>query len=286
MAEQKKYRTQNEDRAMNILETIAERTRERTELEKKKMPLETVRRTAEEMAEAEKTAGNGDFPYRFQRALAGDDISFICEVKKASPSKGIIAEEFPYLEIAKEYEQAGASAISCLTEPFWFLGKDEYLKEITSQVQIPVLRKDFTIDEYMIYQAKNLGASAILLICAILDDSQLLAWHQLAAELGLSVLTEAHTEEEIGRALKAGAKILGVNNRNLKNFTVDIQQSRRLRSMVPEDVLFVSESGIKNHEDIQALRENGTNAVLIGETLMRAADKKAMLDNLKNGTAV
>ena len=271
---------------MNILDEIAAKTRERTEAEKKKVSLETVRGMAEEKAVAEKAAGNGRFAYRFQQALVGEDISFICEVKKASPSKGIIAEEFPYLQIAREYEQAGASAISCLTEPFWFLGKDAYLKEITDQVQIPVLRKDFTIDEYMIYQAKNLGASAILLICAILDDGQLAAWHQLAAELGLSVLTEAHTEEEINRALKAGAKILGVNNRNLKNFTVDVEQSRRLRSMVPSDVLFVSESGIKNHTDIQALRENGTDAVLIGETLMRAADKKAMLDELKNGTTI
>ena len=271
---------------MNILETIAVKTRERTEAEKKQLSLETVRNMAEEKAAAEKKEENGQFTYRFQQALAGKDISFICEVKKASPSKGIIAEAFPYLQIAREYEQAGASAISCLTEPFWFLGKDEYLKEITGQVQIPVLRKDFTIDEYMIYQAKNLGASAILLICAILDDGQLRAWHQLAAELGLSVLTEAHTEEEIDRALRAGAKILGVNNRNLKNFTVDVEQSRRLRGMVPEDVIFVSESGIKNHADVQALMENGTDAVLIGETLMRAADKKAMLDELKNGTSM
>ena len=271
---------------MNILETIAAKIRERTEAEKKQLSLETVRNMAEEKAAAEKKEENGQFTYRFQQALAGKDISFICEVKKASPSKGIIAEDFPYLQIAREYEQAGASAISCLTEPFWFLGKDEYLKEITGQVQIPVLRKDFTIDEYMIYQAKNLGASAILLICAILDDGQLRAWHQLAAELGLSVLTEAHTEEEIDRALRAGAKILGVNNRNLKNFTVDVEQSRRLRGMVPEDVIFVSESGIKNHADVQALMENGTDAVLIGETLMRAADKKTMLDELRNGTSI
>lgn len=227
---------------MNILETIAAKTRERTEAEKKQLSLETVRNMAEEKAAAEKKEENGQFTYRFQQALAGKDIILYCEVKKASPSKGIIAEAFPYLQIAREYEQAGASAISCLTEPFWFLGKDEYLKEITGQVQIPVLRKDFTIDEYMIYQAKNLGASAILLICAILDDGQLAAWHQLAAELGLSVLTEAHTEEEIDRALKAGAKILGVNNRNLKDFTVDVEQSRKLRSMVSSDVLFVSES--------------------------------------------
>lgn len=263
---------------MNILEEIAAKTRVRVAENQQKITLAQMKEQAQAL--------NADTGFPMEQALKAEGISFICEVKKASPSKGIIAEDFPYLQIAREYEQAGASAISCLTEPFWFLGKDEYLKEITGQVQIPVLRKDFTIDEYMIYQAKNLGASAILLICAILDDGQLAAWHQLAAELGLSVLTEAHTEEEIDRALKAGAKILGVNNRNLKDFTVDVEQSRKLRSMVPSDVLFVSESGIKNHADIQALRENGTDAVLIGETLMRAADKKAMLDELRNGTSI
>lgn len=260
---------------MNILDEIAARTKVRTEEEKKLLPLSEVRKMAEEKAKAE-----GTFLYPFQRALAKEGISFICEVKKASPSKGIIAEEFPYLDIAVEYENAGASAISCLTEPFWFLGKDAYLKEITDTVKIPVLRKDFTVDEYMIYQAKNLGASAILLICAILDDEQLKSWNQLAEELGMSALVEAHTEEEIERALKADAKILGVNNRNLKNFTVDVTQSRKLREMVPEQVLFVSESGIKTPEDIRLLRENGTDAVLIGETLMRAKDKKAMLKSL------
>lgn len=263
---------------MNILEEIAAKTRVRVAENQQKITLAQMKEQAQAL--------NADTGFPMEQALKAEGISFICEVKKASPSKGIIAEAFPYLQIAREYEQAGASAISCLTEPFWFLGKDEYLKEITGQVQIPVLRKDFTIDEYMIYQAKNLGASAILLICAILDDGQLRAWHQLAAELGLSVLTEAHTEEEIDRALRAGAKILGVNNRNLKNFTVDVEQSRRLRGMVPEDVIFVSESGIKNHADVQALMENGTDAVLIGETLMRAADKKAMLDELKNGTSM
>lgn len=263
---------------MNILEEIAAKTRVRVAENQQKITLAQMKEQAQAL--------NADTGFPMEQTLKAEGISFICEVKKASPSKGIIAEAFPYLQIAREYEQAGASAISCLTEPFWFLGKDEYLKEITGQVQIPVLRKDFTIDEYMIYQAKNLGASAILLICAILDDGQLVAWHQLAAELGLSVLTEAHTEEEIDRALRAGAKILGGNNRNLKNFTVDVEQSRRLRGMVPEDVIFVSESGIKNHADVQALMENGTDAVLIGETLMRAADKKAMLDELKNGTSM
>lgn len=259
---------------MNILDEIAQKTRVRTQEEKKRVSLESVRREAEE--KAKKPTG---FP--FEKALAADGMSFICEVKKASPSKGIIAREFPYLEIAKEYEKAGASAISCLTEPYYFLGRDAYLKEITDAVSIPVLRKDFTVDEYMIYQAKNLGASAVLLICAILDDKELAAYHQLAAELGLSALVEAHTEKEIEEAVKAGAKILGVNNRNLKTFEVDIRQSRKLRDMVPKEILFVSESGIKTPDEVAALKENGTNAVLIGETLMRAADKKAMLRALR-----
>lgn len=264
---------------MNILDEIAAKTRERTAQEQREMPLTEMRARAEERCGEDQRAGRPAFP--FEQALAAEGISFICEVKKASPSKGIIAQEFPYLQIAREYEEAGASAISCLTEPYWFLGKDAYLEEIVRHVSIPVLRKDFTVDEYMIYQARALGASAVLLICAILDDAQLLSFGQLAASLGLSALVEAHTEEEIERALKANARILGVNNRNLKNFEVDIAQSRRLRSLVPKEVLFVSESGIRTPRDVAALRENGTDAVLIGETLMRAADKKAMLEELR-----
>lgn len=274
---------------MNILDEIATRTRERVAEEKRRISLEAMRQDAEDVLQRECLAFGADPALRqerlpFEAALAAEGMSFICEVKKASPSKGIIAEEFPYLQIAKEYEMAGAAAISCLTEPYWFLGKNTYLQEIASQVNIPVLRKDFTVDEYMIYQAKALGASAVLLICAILDDGQLKAYGQLAMELGMSALVEAHTEEEISRALAADARILGINNRNLKNFQVDITQSRRLREMVPEDVLFVSESGIKTPQDIAALRQNGTDAVLIGETLMRAKDKKAMLDELRGST--
>lgn len=264
---------------MNILDEIAAKTKERILEQKKEVPLAELRKVAEEETRGQAACAPGDLP--FARALAKDGISFICEVKKASPSKGVIAREFPYLQIAREYEAAGAAAISCLTEPYWFLGKDRYLKEIAEQVNIPVLRKDFTVDDYMIYQAKALGASAVLLICAILDDAQLKAYGQLAGELGLCALVEAHTPQEIDRALKADAKILGVNNRNLKNFQVDVAQSRRLRQMVPPEVLFVSESGIRTAKDVAALREDGTDAVLIGETLMRAADKKAMLDELR-----
>ena len=219
--------------------------------------------------------------FPFEKALAEGDISFICECKKASPSKGLIAEEFPYVEIAREYERAGASCISVLTEPKWFLGSDRYLQEITEAVSIPCIRKDFTVDEYMIYEARLLGASAVLLICALLPEETIREYIGICDSLGLSALVEAHDEEEIAMALRAGARIIGVNNRNLKDFTVDVHNSERLRSLVPPSVLFVAESGIKTAEDIGVLRKAGVNGVLIGETLMRSPDKKAVLDTLK-----
>ncbi len=256
-----------------ILDEIAERTRQRVAEEKAAVPLAEMKKRALAMD------ANTGFP--FKRALGSDDISFICEVKRASPSKGMIAEDFPYLDIARDYESAGAAAISCLTEPFWFKGKDEYLTEIASAVSIPVLRKDFTVDEYMIYQAKTLGASAVLLICSILSREQLAEYLGIAHSLGLSALVEAHDEEEVRTALAVGAGIIGVNNRDLKTFTVDIHNSARLRKLVPPEVLFVSESGIRTAADVAALRENGTNAVLIGETLMRSPDKKAALAELR-----
>lgn len=228
--------------------------------------------------EAEALPQNRDFP--LEKALMKQDINFICEVKKASPSKGIIAQDFPYLIIAKEYELAGASAISVLTEPDYFLGEDKYLQEIAQNVSIPVLCKDFIIDEYQIYKAKILGASAILLICAILDDETLKRFFTLAEKLGLSCLVEAHDENEIKRALKIQARIIGVNNRNLKDFTVDVENSLKLRSLVPENVIFVSESGIKTKEDIEKLRVHQVQAVLIGETFMRAKDKVLALNEL------
>lgn len=256
-----------------ILEEIAARTVQRVAEEKAAVPLSEMKKRAEAMD------ANTGFPFR--KALSGDEISFICEVKRASPSKGLIAPDFPYLDIAKDYERAGASAISCLTEPFWFKGRDEYLAEISNAVTIPVLRKDFTVDEYMIYQAKTLGASAVLLICSILSKEQLSEYLGIAHSLGLSALVEAHDEDEVRTALSVGAGIIGVNNRDLRTFTVDINNSARLRKLVPPEVLFVSESGIKTAADIEALRSNGTNAVLIGETLMRSPDKKAALDELR-----
>ena len=208
-------------------------------------------------------------------------MSFICECKKASPSKGLIAPDFPYLEIAKSYEDGGASAISVLTEPQWFLGQNTYLQEIVQAVHIPCLRKDFTVDDYMIYEAKVLGASAVLLICSLLSEEQIRDSIKLCDSLGLSALVEAHDADEIEMALRAGARIIGVNNRNLKDFTVDIHNSGRLRSLVPPEVLFVAESGMKTRADVAALEEMGGNAVLIGETLMRSEHKKQLLADLK-----
>lgn len=261
-----------------ILDNIAATTRERVEAQKRQLSTEELKAIVYGMER------NDEFP--FEKALAKQGISFICEVKKASPSKGIIAEDFPYVEIAKDYEKAGADAISVLTEPFYFKGSNDYLEEIRKAVSLPLLRKDFTVDEYMIYEAKKIGANAVLLICSILSENQLQEYLGIATELGLSALVEAHDEEEVLAAQRAGARIIGVNNRNLKDFTVDVSNSIRLRKMVPSDILFVSESGMKNRADIAALEENGMNAVLIGETLMRSRDKGAMLRTLKGIEAV
>lgn len=255
----------------NILTKIAERTRERIAEEEKNVPVEVLKERIKDMPVAPD----------FYEALKKPGMSFICEVKKASPSKGVIAEDFPYLDIAMEYEKAGAAAISCLTEPFWFMGADRYVQEISEKVSIPVLRKDFTISEYMIYQARAIGASAVLLICAILTDDELRSYRELAESLGMNALVETHDAGEVERAIKSGAKIIGVNNRDLRTFVVDVNTSLRLREMVPAECVFVSESGIKTSADIEKLYENGTDAVLIGETLMRAADKKAALDELR-----
>ncbi len=255
-----------------ILDQIAADTKERVAAEKARVPLAEIKRRACSMEKGSRS---------FEKAVAEGDISFICEVKKASPSKGLIAPVFPYVEIAREYEAAGAACISCLTEPKYFLGSDRYLREIKEAVQIPVLRKDFTVDEYQIYQAKTLGADCVLLICALLDEGQLADYLQICGELGLSALTETHDEKEIQKAVRAGAGMIGVNNRNLKTFQVDVRNSERLRQLVPEECLFVAESGIRTPEDIQALRAAKVDGVLIGETLMKSPDKKKMLEALR-----
>ncbi len=257
---------------MTILDRLAAYAQERVTAAKQNISIEELKERAVSLP-------RGDFA--FEKALKKDDIAFICECKKASPSKGVIAGDFPYLQIAKAYESAGADCISVLTEPKWFLGSDRYLQEIAAAVHIPCLRKDFTVDAYMLYEAKCLGAAAVLLICSILSEEQIKAYIKICDTLGLSALVEAHDEAEVKTALRCGARIIGVNNRNLKDFSVDTGNSRRLRRLIPKDVVFVSESGVKTPEDVQLLREVGADAVLIGETLMRAADKKQILNELR-----
>lgn len=256
----------------DILNTIAENTRQRYELIIKEKPYAEIKAQALSIEKGS---------FEFEKAIAKNGLSFICEVKKASPSKGVISKDFPYLETALKYEAAGADCISCLTEPKWFFGSDRYLGEIVSAVNIPVLRKDFTVCDYQIYEAKLLGASAVLLICSILDEKTLMEYIDICNSLGMSALVEAHSESEIQTALRAGARIVGVNNRNLRDFSVDTKNSARLRSAVPSDVLFVSESGVKTRQDVENIEKSGADAVLIGETLMRADDIGAKMRELK-----
>lgn len=258
--------------AENILEQLAAYARTRVEQAKAVRPLADVKAAA--LAQPK-----GDFA--FEKALAQPGVRFICECKRASPSKGLIAPVFPYLDIAEEYAAAGADAISVLTEPKWFLGSDEYLQQIAAAVPVPCLRKDFTVDEYIIYEAKLLGASAVLLICSLLNTETLHQYLGICDALGLSALVEAHDEQEIASAAAAGARVIGVNNRNLKNFTVDVTNSLALRQKAPPGVLFVAESGITSPSDVSALRAAGVDAVLVGEALMRAPDKAAALAALR-----
>ncbi len=255
-----------------ILDEIAEYTRIRVENAKNKVSAEEMKRQALELPK--KT-------FAFEKALNTDKIGFICEVKKASPSKGLISPDFDYIGTAKQYDAAGASAISVLTEPKYFQGDNRYLTEIKENVSIPVLRKDFTVDEYMIYEARVINADCILLICAILSDEELTRYISIADSLGLSAIVEAHDEDEVNMALRAGARIIGVNNRDLKTFTVDIENSIRLRKLVPDNVIFVAESGIKTRQDIKRLESMGVNAVLIGETLMRSKNISDTINELK-----
>ncbi|MCR5830230.1 MAG: indole-3-glycerol phosphate synthase TrpC [Lachnospiraceae bacterium] len=276
---------------MTILDTIAEYARERVKAAKEKVPIEEIKEQAFEVAKADEalfaaSRASGKSAQReqfaFEKALAHKGMSFICECKKASPSKGLIAEDYPYESIARAYEAAGADCISVLTEPKWFKGSLEHLRKITDSVNIPCIRKDFTVDEYMIYEAKVCGASAVLLICSILPKEVVKSYIAICDTLGLSALVETHDENEVADAIWAGARIIGVNNRNLRDFTVDTGNSRRLRELVPEGTIFVSESGVKTAEDVKGLRDMGADAVLVGETLMRAEDKSAKLAELKS----
>lgn len=260
---------------MTILDKLAQHARERVALAKKFVSFDDVKAQALALPRGE---------FEFEKALAKDGLSFICECKKASPSKGLISEDFPYLDIARQYETAGADCISVLTEPKWFLGSEIYLKEIAAEVSLPCLRKDFIVHEYMLYEAKLLGAKAALLICSILPDELIKNYIGICDELGNSALVEAHDEDEVKRAIAAGARIIGVNNRNLADFTVDTENSRRLRELIPEGVLFVSESGVKDRSDTERLEQIGADAVLVGEALMKAPDIPAKLRELKGLT--
>ena len=257
---------------MNILDELANYSKVRVERDKEKISLTAMKNLAKN------STSSGE---KFLSALRKKDLSFICEIKKASPSKGIIAENFPYVEIAEEYEAAGADCVSCLTEPKYFLGSDEIFSEVRKKISTPMLRKDFTVDEYQIYQAKFLGADAVLLICAILSADELEKFLKICEDLKIAALVETHDEVEIKTALSVGAKIIGVNNRNLKNFEVDFSNAARLREIIPADKIFVAESGVKTVADISTLKRIGADAVLIGETLMRAADKKKTLAELR-----
>ena len=258
---------------MTILDELSAYARVRVEEDIRQIGREAMRELA--------LAGGRGNGAAFVEALKRPGMSFICEVKKASPSKGIIAADFPYVEIAESYEAAGADCISCLTEPKWFLGSDAIFREIRAAVSTPMIRKDFTVDEYQIYQAKTMGANAVLLICAILDTKTIEKYLALCEELGLAALVEAHTQEEIASAVAAGAKIIGVNNRNLKDFSVDFSNAARLRDLIPPECIYVAESGVRGPEDARVLRSIGADAALIGEAFMRADDRKKLLRELK-----
>lgn len=258
---------------MTILDQLAEHSRQRAADDRRAISLEEMKDRAFQVHR------EGENP--FFRALKKPGMSFICEIKKASPSKGLISPDFPYLDIAAEYESAGADAVSCLTEPKWFLGSDRIFSEVRKQIRTPMLRKDFTVDEYQIYQAKAMGADAVLLICAILDTKTIYRYLQLCDRLGLAALTETHNESEIESAVSAGAKIIGVNNRNLKDFTVDFSNAARLRELVPPDAIYVAESGVTGPADAALLSRIGADAALIGEALMRADDKKELLRRMR-----
>ena len=254
---------------MSILDQLAEHARARVAADEEILPLPELRERCLALGQ-----GNGE---AFSAALQRPGLSLICEVKKASPSKGIISESFPYLEIARSYEDAGADAISCLTEPKWFLGSDEIFRQIRAEVSVPMLRKDFTVSEYQIYQARLMGANAVLLICSILDEEALSGYLALCRSLGLAALTETHDAEEIRTALRCGAEIIGVNNRNLKDFSVDFGNAARLRDLVPAECLFVAESGVTGPEDAALIRKSGADAALVGEALMRAEDRAGLI---------
>jgi Indole-3-glycerol phosphate synthase len=263
----------------DILQQLAARAKQRVQIKKEALPLDALAKRATEVADISRIGGIFGFP--FEAALSRPGVNFICECKRASPSRGILAPEYDPVSLARDYEMAGAACVSVLTEPDWFLGSDDHLRAVSAAVSLPCLRKDFTVDEYFIYEAKLLGASAVLLISALLDGDTIKSWIKLCDTLSLSALVETRSELEIEIALDAGARIVGVNNRNLRDFTVDLAVSERLRKLVPPEVLFVAESGIKTPDDVARLRDTGVNGVLIGETLMTSPTRRAVLEYLR-----
>ncbi len=268
---------------MAILDEIAAYSALRVMNDKKTYSLEDLKKQCGEMLKRSASEPEAGL-FRFGQALKKPGLSIISEIKKASPSKGIISEDFPYLFIAGEYEKAGADCISCLTEPNWFLGSDDIFAAVRAYTKLPMLRKDFVVDEYQIYQAKTLGADAVLLICALLDTETIRYYLGICRELQMDALVETHDADEIRSAVAAGAKIIGVNNRNLRDFSVDLKNAESLRALVPEDCIFVAESGVRGPEDAACLKAVGADAALIGEALMRAEDKRAMIRAFKGET--
>lgn len=263
--------------AATILDTIADYARERVAADKAAIPPEAMADMARQDPPAHSDV--------FEQALRRPGMSFICEVKRASPSKGLIAPDFSYIDIARAYEAAGADCISCLTEPKWFLGSDGIFREIRSAVSLPMLRKDFVVDAYQIDQAKVMGADAVLLICFLLDTAAIARYLEKCDALGLAALVEAHDAAEIASAVSAGARIIGVNNRNLQDFSVDFGNAARLRDMIPSGTVYVAESGVTGPASMAALKAIGADAALIGEALMRAPDKAAMLRSLREAAS-
>ncbi|HNX64823.1 MAG TPA: indole-3-glycerol phosphate synthase TrpC [Oscillospiraceae bacterium] len=257
-----------------ILDEIIVKRKEQLDREKERISHEKIKELAYKTAYT---------PLDFKKALKKDKLSVIAEVKKASPSKGTIREDFNPVEIAVQYEKSGADAVSCLTEEYYFKGSSSYLKEIRNHMHIPILRKDFIFDEYQIYEARVIGADAILLIAAVLDTDTLVKFKKIADDLRLNCLFEVHNEEELKSVISAGAEIIGINNRNLHTFEVSLDVTRTLSAKIPDGTVIVSESGIKSNSDMKAVKGHGADAVLIGETLMKSGSIENEMKSLREG---
>jgi len=254
-----------------IISQIIEEKKKSIEASKAKRPQALL------MKELEGFSGH----HRFSKEISKEHhINLIAEVKHASPSRGILRKEFDPAKIASSYKMNGASAISVLTEEKFFLGNLEHIKKVKSSSNLPVLRKDFIVDDYQIYESALSGADAVLLIADILSKEELKSFYSISKKLGLDALVEVHNEEDLKKALDIGSRIIGINNRDLHTFNVDIAVTTRLIKAIPEGKIIVSESGIKSHEDVMFLKSLGVNAVLIGEAFMKASDIGAKVREL------